>query len=83
VDLEAKVEPFLIEIPPRQSLSTHFFFHKGEEMGYLLAGKLSVKMPCGEYELLPGDLIHLTSEIPNAWSNLGPDPARLLWLLVK
>jgi transcriptional regulator with XRE-family HTH domain len=83
VDLEAKAEPFLIEIPPRQTLSTHFFFHKGEEMGYLLAGKLSVKMPSGEYELLPGDLIHLTSEIPNAWSNLGPDPARLLWLLVK
>jgi transcriptional regulator with XRE-family HTH domain/KaiC/GvpD/RAD55 family RecA-like ATPase len=83
VDLEAKAEPFLIEIPPRQTLSSHFFFHKGEEMGYLLDGKLSVKMPSGEYELLPGDLIHLTSEIPNAWSNLGPDPARLLWLLVK
>jgi transcriptional regulator with XRE-family HTH domain len=83
VDLEAKAEPFLIEIPPQQSLSSHFFFHKGEEMGYLLSGKLLVKMGSGEYELLPGDLIHLTSEIPNAWSNLGPDPARLLWLIVK
>ena len=83
VDLEAKVEPFLIEIPPRQSLSTHFFFHKGEEMGYLLAGKLSVKMPSGEYELQSGDLIYLTSEIPTAWTNPGPEPARLLWLIVK
>ena len=83
VDLEAKAEPFLIEIPPQQSLSTHFFFHKGEEMGYLLSGKLLVKMGSGEYELLPGDLIHLTSEIPSAWSNPGPDPARLLWLIVK
>ena len=52
-------------------------------MGYLLAGKLSVKMPSGEYELHSGDLIHLTSEIPIAWSNPGPDPARLLWLIVK
>jgi transcriptional regulator with XRE-family HTH domain len=83
VDLEAKAEPFLIEIPPRQNLPTHFFFHKGEEMGYLLSGKLSVKMGSRTYDLLPGDLIHLTSEIPNAWSNLGPDPARLLWLIIK
>ncbi len=83
VDLEAKAEPFLIEIPPRQSLPTHFFFHKGEEMGYLLSGKLSVKMGSRAYELFPGDLIHLTSEIPNAWSSLGPDPARLLWIIFK
>ena len=83
VDLEAKAEPFLIEIPPQQSLSSHFFFHKGEEMGYLLSGKLLVKMGSGEYELSPGDLIHLTSEIPNAWSNPGSDPARLLWIKVK
>ncbi len=83
VDLEAKAEPFLIEIPPQQSLPTHFFFHKGEEMGYLLSGKLSVKMGSRTYDLLPGDLIHLTSEIPNAWSNLGPTPARLLWIIFK
>ena len=48
VDLESKAEPFLIEIPPQQSLSSHFFFHKGEEMGYLLTGKMVVKMPSGE-----------------------------------
>jgi transcriptional regulator with XRE-family HTH domain/KaiC/GvpD/RAD55 family RecA-like ATPase len=83
VDLESKAEPFLIEIPPQQSLSTHFFFHKGEEMGYLLTGKLLVKMPSGEYELNAGDLIHLTAEIPQAWTNPGPDPARLLWLIIK
>jgi transcriptional regulator with XRE-family HTH domain len=83
VDLESKADPFLIEIPARQTLSTHFFFHKGEEMGYLLSGKLLVKMGSGEYELLPGDLIHLTSEIPTAWTNPGPDPARLLWLIIK
>ena len=83
VDLEAKAEPFLIEIPPQQSLSGHFFFHKGEEMGYLLAGKLSVKMPSGDYELHSGDLIHLTSEIPSTWTNPGPDPARLFWLKIK
>jgi transcriptional regulator with XRE-family HTH domain/KaiC/GvpD/RAD55 family RecA-like ATPase len=83
VDLESKAEPFLIEIPPHQSLSAHFFFHKGEEMGYLLTGNLSAKMPSGEYELHAGDLIHLTSEIPGSWTNPGPDPSRLLWLIIK
>ena len=32
VDLEAKAEPFLIEIPPQQSLSGHFFFHIPERL---------------------------------------------------
>jgi len=83
VDLEAKAEPFLIEIPPQQSLPSHFFFHKGEEMGFLLSGKLLIKMGPEAHELLPGDLIHLTSEIPTAWSNPGPDSARLLWIMIK
>ena len=43
VDFEVKAEPYLIEITPKATLPAHFFFHKGEEIGYLLSGRLQVQ----------------------------------------
>lgn len=83
VDAELKAEPYLIEIPPRGSLSSHFFIHKGEEFGYLLAGRLQVRVGKAVYSLRSGDVVYLTSEMPAEWKNPGPTPARLLWLKVK
>lgn len=83
VDFEAKSEPYLIEVPPGASLSSHFFVHKGEEMGYVLAGKLQLKLKKAAYNLKPGDVIYLTSELPTAWSNPGRSPARILWIKFK
>ncbi|MBI5583172.1 MAG: helix-turn-helix domain-containing protein [Deltaproteobacteria bacterium] len=83
LDLEAKVEPFLVEILPQQTLPGHFFLHKGAEWGYLLSGKLQLRLPGGEAELREGDSIYLTLELPGEWSNPGPEPARLLWLKIK
>ncbi|MDD3581031.1 MAG: helix-turn-helix domain-containing protein, partial [Desulfobacca sp.] len=38
VDFDPQAEPYLIEIPPQKTLPAHFFFHKGDEIGYLLSG---------------------------------------------
>ena len=38
LDADFAAEPYLIEIAPKTKLSSHFFYHKGEEMGYLLSG---------------------------------------------
>jgi transcriptional regulator with XRE-family HTH domain/KaiC/GvpD/RAD55 family RecA-like ATPase len=83
VDVEVKAEPYLIEITPKATLSTHFFFHKGEEVGYLLSGRLQVRVGKGVHNLKAGDVIYLTSEIPGEWRNPGPGVARLLWVKVK
>jgi transcriptional regulator with XRE-family HTH domain/KaiC/GvpD/RAD55 family RecA-like ATPase len=83
VDFEAKGEPYLIEISPETSLNSHFFVHKGEEMGYVLAGKLQVKLKKAARNLKAGDVIYLTTEMPTAWSNLGRTAARLLWVKYK
>lgn len=83
VDLETKSEPYLIEIPPFQTLSAHFFIHKGEEMGYLLSGELEVKLKGGVYSLHPGEVICLVSDIPQEWKNISPDTARLFWVKIK
>jgi transcriptional regulator with XRE-family HTH domain/KaiC/GvpD/RAD55 family RecA-like ATPase len=84
VDLETKIEPYLIEIPPGQTLSSHFFIHKGEEMGYLLSGVLQVKLNDNEtYLLHAGEVICLQSEVPLEWKNIGSDSARLLWVNIR
>jgi|UniRef100_A0A7C3Z1W2 transcriptional regulator with XRE-family HTH domain/KaiC/GvpD/RAD55 family RecA-like ATPase len=83
VDVQAKAEPYLIEIPPKQTLPGHFFFHKGEEVGYVLAGRLQVQVGQTVHTLKAGDVIYLTSEIPTEWKNPSPSPARLFWVNLK
>lgn len=80
---DANFEPFLIEIPPETKLPSHFFFHKGQEFGYVLSGKLVLQMKQGLYTAEAGDAIHLISEVPQSWKNPGPEPARLLWIKIK
>jgi transcriptional regulator with XRE-family HTH domain/archaellum biogenesis ATPase FlaH len=79
-DFEGKMEPYLIEIMPNQDLPAHFFIHKGEEMGYLLSGKLRMSLKKAAYTVRAGDVIYLTSEMPSQWRNPGPNVARLLWI---
>jgi transcriptional regulator with XRE-family HTH domain len=83
VDLESRLEPFLLEINPLKSIAGHFFTHKGEEMGYLLSGELQVRLEKGIYTLKEGDLMILRSEIPLEWKNPGQEIARLLWTKIK
>jgi quercetin dioxygenase-like cupin family protein len=82
-DFEGKMEPYMIEIEPNRDLSAHFFVHKGEEMGYLLSGKLRMSVNKATYTVRAGDVIYLTSEMPSQWRNPGPSVARLLWIKSK
>jgi quercetin dioxygenase-like cupin family protein len=83
VDFDPKAEPYLIEISPKKNLPSHFFIHKGEEIGYMLSGKLQLKLEKAVYTVRAGDVIYLTSEMPSQWKNPGPSVARLLWLKIR
>lgn len=80
VDFESKGEPYLIEMAPEASLSSHFFVHKGEEMGYLLSGRLQLKFKKQVQNVKAGDLVYLTTQMPTGWTNPGRTPAKLLWI---
>jgi len=82
LDLESGAELYLIEIPPKQGLPSHFFMHKGEELGYVLTGKLRLKMSHGVLTAAAGDVIHLAAESPLQWKNTETRPARMLWIKV-
>jgi transcriptional regulator with XRE-family HTH domain len=83
VGTEPKVESSVIEIPEGAVLPAHFFMHKGEELGYVVEGRLQVEIRHAVHEVTPGNIIYLTSEIPSQWKNPGPGPARLLWLKIR
>lgn len=83
LDFNSKAEPFIIEVSPKETLLSHFFIHKGDELGYMLSGKLIVKMEKNSFTVKPGDLVYLTSEMPSQWKNPGPGVARILWVKIK
>ncbi|MFO8082806.1 MAG: helix-turn-helix domain-containing protein [Desulfobacterales bacterium] len=83
LDFKPKAEPYLIEIQPQETLMSHFFIHKGEEMGFVLAGRLIIKMENSSYTAKSGDTIYLSSETPSQWKNPGPGIAKILWIIIK
>lgn len=82
-DFAADAEPYLIEIPPGEKFSTHFFAHKGQEMGYLLAGEVELKIGARRYAAGPGDVIYLARDNPTQWRNTGEDAVRMLWVKIR
>lgn len=83
MDFEPKAEPYIIEIPPKTKLPSHFFVHKGEELGYMLSGRLTMTTGRETVSARSGDVVYLKSEIPSQWENTGANPARILWLKIK
>ncbi len=80
LDLDSGAELYLIELSSKQGLPSHFFVHKGEELGYVLSGKLRIKMSHGVYTAGAGDVIYLGTETPLQWKNTESRSARLLWV---
>ncbi len=83
MDFEPKAEPYIIEIPPKTKLPSHFFVHKGEELGYMLSGRLTMTTGRETFTARSGDVIYLKSEIPSQWENTGANPAKVLWIKIK
>jgi len=55
----------------------------GNEVGYLLTGKLQVRIGGNLHAVRPGDVIYLGTEMPSQWKNPGPGTARLLWIKIR
>ncbi len=82
-DVDAHAEPYLIEIPAGRKLSSHFFIHKGMEMGYVLDGHLEITVGNRHHRAGAGDVIYLPKTFPEQWKNTGQAVARLLWIKIR
>jgi transcriptional regulator with XRE-family HTH domain len=57
--------------------------HGGKEYGYLLSGRLGVKIGFEEYKLNPGDAISFRAQIPHRLWCIGNQPAVAIWAVVR
>jgi transcriptional regulator with XRE-family HTH domain len=59
-----------------------FMRHAGQELGYLLSGRLRVDVGFDSHELGPGDSISFPATTPHRLRNDGPEPARAVWCIL-
>ena len=82
-NVKDKTEAYLLNISPGALFNRHFFVHKGEELGFLFSGVLELEMREKKYVMNEGDIIHLTSDVPDRWENNSDKTAEILWILIK
>jgi transcriptional regulator with XRE-family HTH domain len=56
--------------------------HGGKEYGYLIAGRLGVRIGFDEHALEPGDSISFDSSSPHRLWTIGDEPAEAIWVVV-
>ncbi len=56
-------------------------YHPGDELIYLLEGRLQVKIVDEIYNLEPGDSLSFKSHLPHRWDNVGEGDAKVIWTL--
>ena len=54
--------------------------HDGDEMGYVLEGRLELSIDATTYELGPGDSFSFPSNLAHTYRNPGADLTRILWV---
>lgn len=63
---------------PEDSLVTH----GGREYGYVISGRLGVRIGFDEYDLAPGDSISFDSSSPHRLWAIGDRPVEAIWVVV-
>lgn len=74
---EPLLMPILVTLQPHEEKGEPFA-HKGQEFVYVLSGTLTLLQEDEEYELYPGDSIHMESSTPHNWLNRTGEPVRFL-----
>jgi transcriptional regulator with XRE-family HTH domain len=70
------------EVNGASSPNGSFQRHEGHEWGYVLEGRLEVKIGFDEYILEPGDAISYDSPVPHRLANVGDSPVHAIWFVL-
>ena len=77
-----KAEPFLVTVPVCQDGKISLNSHEGQEMDYMLSGKLKVVVCGNEVVLEAGDCIYYDSSNPHGMIAVGGEPAHFLAIIL-
>ncbi len=78
---EKNMEPFMIEIEPREAEDMIFYNHRGEECLFVLEGRMEFRGADRVIELDYLDCLYFDSNIPHALRGLNGKPARALGVI--
>lgn len=67
----------IIHLP--EAYASEVTSHTGEEMLFVLEGRIRQTLGDAVILLGPGDSLHFMGDTPHSFANVGPGPARLLW----
>ena len=70
------------EVGGASSPQDAFQRHPGHEWGYVLSGRLQVRIGFEEYVLEPGDAISINSSIPHRLATIGDEPVEAIWFVL-
>lgn len=79
---QKKMEPFIITLVPHAKDHT-IFDHKGEELMFVLEGRMRAFLGDEEYILNEGDCLYFDSSIPHRGECVGDKEARCLIVVVS
>jgi len=80
--LTAGSDPSPTRRAPRPATKTRSFATGAREYGYVISGRLGVRIGFDEYELGPGMAISFDSSSPHRLWAIGDQPAEAIWVVV-
>ena len=54
--------------------------HQGDEVGYIVRGRIKLRVGSDEYLLVKGDAFFFPSHLPHGVTNIGNDKAEIVWV---
>lgn len=78
---DAQFSSFFCTVKKGGSSGVKNMYHPGDELIYVLEGRLKVMVADSIYTLEAGDSLSFKSHLPHRWDNIGEDDARVIWTL--
>jgi mannose-6-phosphate isomerase-like protein (cupin superfamily) len=78
---EPRLSAFFLEFPVTSDIDINLLSHEGEEVLYMLEGRIEFQIGSDKIVLEAGDCMHLVGEKPHMGRNIGKKPARMLMVV--
>lgn len=78
---EPLLNTFLLEFPVTNESSVNLLTHEGEEVLYIIKGRIEFQIGSDSFVLEEGDCVHLKGDRPHMGRNVGTGPARMLMVV--
>jgi transcriptional regulator with XRE-family HTH domain len=72
---------FYCTVPKGGQSGQQNMYHPGDELIYILEGRIRIKIVEEVYILEPGDSLCFKSHLPHRWENIGDNDAKVIWTL--